>query len=378
MADPYLLAASRRAGALLLPTHVAVCDAGQTGLVADAGDYTVKAVWATGGVGVVAGSGRPGYSDGAGARASFVWIRALSVHSDGRTVGVIDEYRVRLLCIRTGLVTTIAGQGTFGYVDGVGCRAAFDCPWALAATGDGFAVVEGNLGAVRLVFLASGRTTTLCGGKARYRSVDGRGAAAAMVHPGGAAACPGGRLLVTERGTGVLRTVGPLGDVTTVTGGDFHRPTTVAVDVAGRVVVGDTGQEGLRLRVLEPGRPLRGLLLSGDAVRLDRTSRVALGADGHLWAVDTGRGVFRIPPSATGLRACYCPWRTTTWTPRLHWDRERCSAEARCVVQTVLLLEERLDRHPGPLPLLPVELWLEILRFCPVWELGRAQPFAGM
>lgn len=47
-----------------------------------------------------------------------------------------------------------------------------------------------------------------------------------------------------------------------------------------------------------------------------------------------------------------------------------CSETCRAWVVTVLLLGPRLGAEDSPLPRLPVEMWLEILGFVPLWALG--------
>ena len=68
------------------------------------------------------------------------------------------------------------------------------------------------------------------------------------------------------------------------------------------------------------------------------------------------------------------------WTPTAHCHHRLCTAEAQAAVWAVLLtsereaaLEDAADSAGAALerPSLPAELWLQVLEWCRVWELGR-------
>ena len=78
-------------------------------------------------VSTIAGSGEGGSRDGVGAEASFDGPGGLAISSDGKKLYVADGGNNRIRCIALGdsaQVTTIAGNGTEGSVDGVGTSTA--------------------------------------------------------------------------------------------------------------------------------------------------------------------------------------------------------------------------------------------------------------
>ena len=94
--------------------------------------------------------------------------------------------------------------------------------------------------------------------------------------PGGVAIAADGTLYRTEGGTGHLVAIDPEGELLTRDG--FDRPTGVAVDARGRVLVADTGND--RIRVLDGGD-------WADYVGFRRPMDVAASGD-RLYVADTG------------------------------------------------------------------------------------------
>ena len=114
--------------------------------VADTGNNAVRKVAPDGSVTTLAGGGEAGYLDGAGRAARFDGPVGVAVGRDG-TVWVADTYNDRIRRIgRDGMVTTVAGSGAPGSLDGLGAAAAFDTPSALAVDKHGvlFVADTGN------------------------------------------------------------------------------------------------------------------------------------------------------------------------------------------------------------------------------------------
>lgn len=118
-----------------------------------------KIVRSTGAVSTVAGDGTSNYTDGIGVAASFKSLS--SITSDGANLYVSDSYypKIRKIVIATREVTTLAGGGVGGPVDGIGTSASFGTIKGLTNDGIYLYVVDSTL--VRRVNINSGVVTTL-------------------------------------------------------------------------------------------------------------------------------------------------------------------------------------------------------------------------
>lgn len=97
--------------------------------VADAGSHTIRRIGSDGNVITVAGSGEPGYRDGLREEAQFFWPTGVSVDVEGNLI-VSDSknHRIRKILLPQGRVSTLAGNGQPGFIDGMGLSAGFDFP----------------------------------------------------------------------------------------------------------------------------------------------------------------------------------------------------------------------------------------------------------
>jgi len=130
--------------------------------VADSSNNKVKKVWPNGKTVSLAGSGVAGFANGVGNAAQFNVPLDVAVDAAG-VVYVADRDNNRIRKIATnGAVTTLAGNGTAGLVDGNGLEAQFNQPSRLALDPSGrfLYVLDFGNKAVRRV-AADGKTTTL-------------------------------------------------------------------------------------------------------------------------------------------------------------------------------------------------------------------------
>ena len=172
----------------------------------------------------LAGSGAAGYADGAGTLALFSGSRGMAVDLNGN-VYIADTANHRIRMVTTaGVVTTVAGSGVAGYADGTGTSAKFNSPSGIAvdvkiAAPNGMLYVCDS-GNHRIRVINSGVVTTLAGnGTAGY--ADGTGSSAMFNSPSGVFAFVywGGRLYIADSLNHRIRTVTSAGVVTTVAGG---------------------------------------------------------------------------------------------------------------------------------------------------------------
>jgi glucose/arabinose dehydrogenase len=110
-------------------------------IIADYRNHRLRKITPDGTVSTLAGSGRHGFADGAGAAAQF--DRPTGVAVDGEGSIIIADYgnqRVRKLT-PDGTVSTLAGSGREGFADGTGAAAQFDCPEGVAVDGEGSIII---------------------------------------------------------------------------------------------------------------------------------------------------------------------------------------------------------------------------------------------
>ncbi len=176
-----------------------------------------KVVIATGVVSTLAGSGAAGASEGTGIAATF--NQPVGVATDGTNLYVADSgnNKIRQIVIATGVVSTLAGSGTAGADEGTGIAATFNAPNGIATDGTNLYVADtGNL-KIRKIVIATGVVTTLAG-SGTPGAVDGSGAAATFWYLYGIAT-DGTNVFVTDAITNTIRKIViATGDVTTLAG----------------------------------------------------------------------------------------------------------------------------------------------------------------
>ena len=258
------------------PFGVTVDSAGNL-FIADSGDNRIREVnLTTGAITTVAGNGTDGYN-GDNFQATAAGLDApfgVAVDSTGDLfIGDLNNARVREVNLATGIITTVAGDGTSGYGGdgGLATAAELGSPIAVAVDSSGDLFI-GDVGdsVVREVNLASGAITTVAGNGNKHGDNSGDGGpatAADLGVPIGVAVDSAGDLFIADVGndvidevnlaTGLITTVA--GNGTTGYGGDngpatatnLSFPAGVAVDFAGDLFIADT--ENGRIREIASG-----------------------------------------------------------------------------------------------------------------------------
>jgi hypothetical protein len=155
---------------------------------------------------VLAGSGSEGFADGAGAAAQFNVPYGVAVDGEGNII-IADFYnnRVRKLT-PDGTVSTLAGSGIEGFADGAGTAAQFDCPSGVAVDVVGsFIIADFSNHRVRKL-TPDGTVSTLAGSGSRG-VVDGAGAAAQFNGPRGVAVDGEGSFIIADYGNHRVRKI---------------------------------------------------------------------------------------------------------------------------------------------------------------------------
>jgi sugar lactone lactonase YvrE len=289
---------STMASGFSTPSGLALANDGKL-YVADTGSHTIRRVTPDGAVSTLAGDGTPGYADGPAAQARFNGPIGVAVAADGRVL-VADTYNDRIRVIETnGIVRTLAGSGRPGASDGVADGASFDTPTGLAIDARGVVYVAdtGN-GVVRTVDM-EGRTATpaWAHGDGFYHPLG--------VAVGGDGelyvADEGGRLVAISPDGTIRRLAGAGVGFHDGEGSSarFRRPSGVALLRPGFLVVADAGNALVRLVAATSQLPLRPP--TSPAVRPQFDAN-AFGAVPLLWPVAPFTGPHEVAGSFGEVR----------------------------------------------------------------------------
>ena len=244
------------------PGDLAIDTAGNV-YVADTNNNRVRLI-SGGVVSTYAGSGTFGFADGPVTSAKFSWPSGIAVGSSG-DVYVSDPVNYRIRVISAGQVTTLAGSGNLGFLDGPAASAMFDSPAGIAVDSSGKVYVADALNH-RIRLIAGGQVSTLAGSgptgiSATGGFLDGPASSAMFKTPGDVAVDSSGKVYVADSGNNRIRVISNNivstlagsgsagfadGPVTTAT---FDYPHSIAVDSSGNVYVADSSNDRIRLIV---------------------------------------------------------------------------------------------------------------------------------
>ncbi|MDB5139025.1 MAG: hypothetical protein JWR12_941 [Mucilaginibacter sp.] len=165
--------------------------------VADQGNNLIRKITPAGVVTTVAGNGKITTFN----RPTGVWIDPVG------NLYVVEEYGNKIDKISVaGILTIVAGSGGGGFADGVAAAATFNYPRDVRADGSGnLYVSDSQNNAVRMITPA-GVVTTLAG-NGNQGSMDGVGSAASFNSPIGLAIDNKGNLYTVDNGSGAIRKI---------------------------------------------------------------------------------------------------------------------------------------------------------------------------
>ena len=223
-----------------------------------------KIAIASGVVTTLAGSGTVGAVDGIGTAASFHDPRGITTDGSSLYVSDTSNHKIRQIVITTGVVTTLAGSGKAGAVDGTGTSASFNMPSGITTDGSNLYVADISNNKIRKIVIASGVVTTLAGSGAEG-AVDGPATAASFNHPNGITT-DGSDLYVADFynhkirkiviATGVVTTVAGTGTSGAVDGtgitASLNHPNSITTD-GSNLYVADTFNYSIRQILITTG-----------------------------------------------------------------------------------------------------------------------------
>lgn len=224
--------------------------------VTESQNLTIRKFSPNGSHAVLAGRNR-GFGDAKGENASFNVPFGLAIDGNGNLfVADKNNHAIRKIT-PDGTVTTIAGKGSAGAVNGNVANATFNHPSGLAVDGNGNIYVADQDNHMIRKIATDGTVTTLAGSLTQG-SADGNGAAAGFYYPSGIAIDGGGNLFVADYYNQRIRKISPNGAVTTIAGSSqgsndgqgvnarFQYPAGLAVDGQGNIYVADRDNNRIR------------------------------------------------------------------------------------------------------------------------------------
>jgi sugar lactone lactonase YvrE len=220
--------------------------------VTDTYSNLIRKVSSTGSWSVLAGGGTGGsFADGTGDAARFNRPQGIAVDGQGN-VYVGDTYNHRIRRITpAGVVTTFAGTGQAGYADGPGTSAQFYTPFGVTVDGQGNVFVADYSNERIRKITPNGLVSTVAGSGSRG-FLDGRSEVAQFHAPIDVAVDGQGNLYVAELGNSAIRKITAAGAVSTLAGTGigspavFDAPRGLDVDVEGTVYVADSDNRRIR------------------------------------------------------------------------------------------------------------------------------------
>lgn len=221
--------------------------------VADNTNCLIRKITPDGVVTTFAGSGTPGTADGTGTAASFKYPSGICVGKDDNIyVGDTQNQLIRKIT-QAGVVTTLAGNGTFGDTNGLGAAASFNDPFSLTVDGSGNLFVSDLVNSAIREVLPSGLVSTFAGStNGATGFVNAQGLSARFNFPLGITIDATGNLYLLDNF--VVRKITTDATVTTFSGtgtsavvdgastvASFKNPIDITMDNTGNLYITDSG-----------------------------------------------------------------------------------------------------------------------------------------
>ena len=301
--------------------------------IADGGNNRIRKVDSAGMITTVAGTGTAGFGGDGGAAVAAQLSSPTGVAPDGSGnlyIADTDNGRIRKVD-SAGNITTVAGDGTFGFGGdgGAAVAAQLNSPSGVAPAGSGnLYIADQNNDRIRKVDSAGNITTVAGDGTTGFGGDGGAAVAAQLNLPHSVAVDGSGNLYIADWGNHRIRKVDSAGVITTVAGsgtagfgGDggaavaarLSLPTGVAVDGAGNLYIADWGNH--RIRKVNSAGVITTVVGDGTAgfggdggaaaaAQLNSPRGVAPAGSGNLYIADTGNNRIRklTPPPAPVMR----------------------------------------------------------------------------
>jgi sugar lactone lactonase YvrE len=175
--------------------------------VADQANHAIRKISTDGSVSTIAGNGNSGDIDGAADIATFNLPSAVAVDSKGN-IYVADTYNNKIRKISPdGVVSTLAGNGSAGIQDGPASEATFSNPAGIYVDAFDNIYVTEELNAQIRKIDKYGIVSTIAG-NSQPGFVEGIGTEAQFFYPKGIIGDEAGNLLIADMGNHIIRKIG--------------------------------------------------------------------------------------------------------------------------------------------------------------------------
>jgi trimeric autotransporter adhesin len=282
----------------------------------------------------VAGDGTQGYKGDGGLATSAGLHTPVGVAVDASgNIYIADRYdnRIRMVTKSTGIITTVAGDGTDGYTGDGGlatsARLYYPSDVALDASGNIYIADSANH-RIRMVTKSTGIITTVAGdGQYGYTGDGGLATSAVMNFPIDIALDASGNIFIADfydhrirmvtKSTGIITTVagdgtgGYTGDYGPATSAGLNNPSGVAVDASGNIYIADyynhrirmvTKSDGIITTVAGDGtKGYKGDGGLATSARLDFPQGVVVDASGNIYIADSFNHRIRMVTKSDGI-----------------------------------------------------------------------------
>lgn len=289
-------------------------------IISDGASNRLRRITQEGNIATIAGS-TEGYSDGVATNAAFNTPSGIAADKDANIIiADTSNNRIRKLSSDRKLVTTIAGSGAAGFLDGAASEAQFDGPIGVAVDKDGNVIVADSYNDLIRKISSDGTVTTIAGAGAPGFA-DGQASQAMFDTPCGVAVDKEGNIFVADTGNAAIRQITPQGEVTTVIkneqGSDdqpspvrLRRPIAIAITHDGFLFV--TDEETAQVLRITPDMQASVFAGSrtgfangaGIQARFNGPTGIAVDRDGNLFVADSNNCIVRmiaqVEPGAEG------------------------------------------------------------------------------
>ncbi|WP_213278517.1 T9SS type A sorting domain-containing protein [Chryseobacterium indologenes] len=220
--------------------------------VSDFYNNRIRKVSPSGDVSTFAGNGTAGFADGDNATAQFKNPAGIAIDKEG-IIYVADQNNNRIRRITGGQVTTIAGDGVAGYIDGNALSSRFDYPTDIEVVGQDLYVVDNWNNKIRKI--SSGQVFTISG--SNYGFADGTLANAKFYNPLKLVSNKSADLFITDTMNNRIRKISG-NQVSTLSGSilgfedgiagnaKFYNPNGITIDNQGNLYIADVGNHRIR------------------------------------------------------------------------------------------------------------------------------------
>jgi sugar lactone lactonase YvrE len=285
-------------------------------LICDNGNLVIREVSiSTGNIQTIVGNGFVSYAGDGFLAVNAALNRPLGVYTDrSGNIFVADAFNnvIREIVASTGVIQTVAGNGTSGFSGdgGPATKAQLNEPFGIFVDNSGnIFFTDANNSVVREVVAATGTIQTVAGtpGKFAYTGDGGLAISAQLNHPDSVFADHSGNLFIADSDNNVIRKVdAATKNITTIVGtsAQLNNPGGIFMDAAGNLFIADALNEVIRevdsktgqvnivagtLGVLGPG----GDNGPATSAQLNTPTSVFVDSAGNLFISDTNNSVIR-------------------------------------------------------------------------------------